>query len=269
MDSFIELIEDNIPSSTATVPTAPETTGDTTPANLPHGADKFRLQAAQQGLLKRIHLPARLWQLLHKIDGKRDVSALAESLDAPFAQVQADCLRLLYLGVIVEQDAIDLRGFLQTRNTPSEPTASETQTSAPLPINNDAEVADADADATAMEAPLDEAGIVEPTPIPVSVGSTVAAADSDPDLLGCLIRSVREARGGGRRGELAVYLMLTRVPSSLYRDAGLKSFLYVDEFTRISHAGLAQRLVLEAETLVGAQLHERMNRCRQARLSAA
>ncbi|MGB0723418.1 MAG: hypothetical protein ACPGU7_13590 [Gammaproteobacteria bacterium] len=214
----------------------------------------FRLNPDVREQLGRIRLPVHCWRLLQQINGRRDVAAVAAQLNATPSQLHADFQRLLCQGLIIESDAMSLEQFRKLPR-PDQPTpaagagnstAEETVPGAKTEPSDD----------TAPDNPAPAAAEVSKSP-----ADQVDSLVGHPRLLACLMDQVRRSRGGGRRGELAVYLMFTRVPAELFRNAGLRSYLYVDEDTRIEDPRLTARLMREAELIVGRALAPAITTC--------
>lgn len=234
-DAFLEIVE--VDPSTAKV-SGKAGTGADTGNPLPTGYHPvYLLRAKAKELLNSARLPARCWELLHRVDGKRDLLQLARAVEESPEVVANDCHRLVSMGFLIEADAISYEEF-RGRRRRSKPSATHTMDAAEPAVT------------TAQESAA-EVAIRSPARLAESVAE-------HPQMLATLMRLVRDARGGGRRGDLAVYLMFTRVPAELFREAGLRSFLYVDESTELKHKALAQRLLKEAELIVGHSVGEEL-----------
>ncbi|MCP5352587.1 MAG: hypothetical protein H6926_05295 [Chromatiales bacterium] len=243
MDNFVEIVElDGYPNR-------PDRADDHDigPATglLADGKAIYRLAVDAKTRVRNLRLRSALWDCLLKVNGRRDAATIATELQRPLAEVLHDLDRLSLLGIIHEPDAISLQQHLYPNAGP----AARPEQKPAMPSTTSPEP--------------------NPAPTPIATPSPETRADTrsadchmpSRRSLQCLLRLIRDRHGSGRHTELAVYRIFTAIPRRMFADAGISSFLFIDETTEITDAELMRALIDETRKQLRLDVCPEMQRC--------
>lgn len=202
----------------------------------------YRLAPDAKTRVRTLALPPDYWAALLKVNGKRSVQHIADALHTAPATSALLLDQLMLMGLVRSTDAVTLQEHLKSTQTTSK-TGNDTTT----PVQT---------------ASIEEEKVTPPTPPQPEAPPTPTA--TGPRSLYCLMQLISKGQTRKRDIELKVYQIFTAVPKQMFLDAGIHSFLFIDDQTEITHPPLIQALTAETQRVLGRDISKDLKRCMAA-----
>lgn len=243
MDDIIEIVEIT-PDPVKPEPVmAASATTDKKPELPSPGFDAvYRLAPDAKTRVRTLTLPSQYWAALLKVNGKRSVQNIAEAISTTPETIAFLLDRLMLMGLVRAADAVTLQEHIKsTRET---------------------DLASNDATTTVPADTIQEDNVAPQAPTLPEAQTHLA--DTGPRSLYCLMQLIRKGQTRKRVTELRVYQIFTAVPRQMFLDAGINSFLFIDDETEITHPPLIQALAAETQRVLGRDISKDLKRCMAA-----